>query len=109
MKTAGIIICLAFAAIFYILAGMQLKEKGVLLNNAFLYASAEERKTMDKKPHYRQSGIVFLLIGTIFILNTVQIITVAGWIFNIIIIIAAVTLVYAVVSSVIIERNNKNI
>lgn len=107
MKTAGIIICLTFAAIFYILAGMQLKEKGILLNNAFLYASAEERKTMNKKPHYHQSGIVFLLIGTIFILNTIQIITMADWIFGIIIAIAAATLVYAVVSSVLIEKRKK--
>ncbi|MFG6394642.1 MAG: DUF3784 domain-containing protein [Lachnospiraceae bacterium] len=105
----GIIICFVIAAVLYILGGMHLKEKGLLLNNAFLYASAEERKTMDKKPHYRQSGIVFLFLGTIFVLNALQIITMSGWIFGIIIVIVAATLVYAVVSSILIEKNNKNI
>ena len=27
------------------------KEKGFLLNNAYIYASKQERETMDKKPH----------------------------------------------------------
>lgn len=109
MKISGIIICFVIAAIFYIFGAMHLKEKGILLNNAFLYASAEERKTMDKKPHYRQSGIVFLSIGTIFALNAVQIITMSGKIFYLVIAIAAFTLVYAIVSSILIEKNNKNI
>ena len=30
------------------------KEKGFLLNNAYLFASKEEREEMDKKSHYRQ-------------------------------------------------------
>ena len=36
----------------------QFHERGFLLNNAWLYASAEERNKMNKKPYYRQSGIV---------------------------------------------------
>ena len=29
-------------------------EKGFLLNNAYIYASKQEKMRMDKSPHYRQ-------------------------------------------------------
>ena len=45
---------------------MQFHEKGFLWNNAYIFASKEERRKMDKKPYYRQSGFVFMLIGIIF-------------------------------------------
>lgn len=38
---------------------LQFNEKGFLLNNAYIYASKQEREAMDKKPYYKQSGIVF--------------------------------------------------
>lgn len=97
---AGIIICLILAAVFYVAGYFQFREKGILLNNAYLYASAEERISMDKKPHYRQSGIVFCFIGTIFVLNIFQIITGSGLIFYFIIAAAVITLIYTIVSSV---------
>ena len=74
--------------------------KGILLNNAYLYASAEERSSMDKKPHYRQSGIVFSFIGTIFVLNIIQMVTGSGLVFYFVIAITVITLLYAIVSSV---------
>ena len=43
-----------------------LMQKGPLINNAWLYANEERRRTMNKKPYYIQSGIVFLLIGAAF-------------------------------------------
>lgn len=49
-----------------ILSYFQFKEKGILLNNAYIYATKEERRTMNKKPYYRQSAIVFFQIGIIF-------------------------------------------
>ena len=81
-------------------------EKGFLLNNAYLYASKQERKTMDKKPHYRQSAIVFLSIGLIFLLIGLNMLFQTNWIFYIVIAIVIVTLIYAIVSSVMIEKNN---
>lgn len=53
--TAGELIAVI---IVFILAGtllitgiMHFKEKGVLLNNAYLYASKEQREKMNKKPY----------------------------------------------------------
>ena len=55
----------------FIISFLQFKQKGFLFNNAYIYASKKERETMDKKPHYRQSGIVFVLVGMIFLINGV--------------------------------------
>lgn len=73
----GEIILLIFVLIVslsaLIISYFQFKEKGFLFNNAYLYASEKERETMDKKPHYRQSAIVFLLIGISFSLLAIEI------------------------------------
>lgn len=42
-------------------------ERGFLLNNAYIYASKEERKAMNKKPYYRQSAIVFFILSAVFL------------------------------------------
>lgn len=75
------------------------KERGFLFNNAYIYASKQERETMNKKPHYRQSAIVFLIIGVIFLLNGISVLLSANWIFFLVIIIAIIAIVYAIVSS----------
>ncbi len=70
MNTGEIIV----AIIVFILSGIllflgirQFMEKGFLLNNAWLYATKEQRKTMNKKPYYRQSAIVFCILSAVFI------------------------------------------
>lgn len=103
MKTAEIIISIVLAAAAYVTGFFHFRQKGFLLNNAYLFASKEERLHMDKKPHYRQSGTVFLLIGTLCALIAVQ--TAAG---NKILIyfiaaVIALTIIYAVVSSIFIS------
>lgn len=54
-----IIIISVVAIICFVLSYFQFKEKGFLFNNAYIYASKQERDTMDKKLHYKQSGLVF--------------------------------------------------
>ena len=83
----------------FVMSYRSFREKGFLFNNAYIYASKQERETMDKKPHYRQSAIVFLLIGVIFLLNGVSVLLAANWIFFLVIAIAIVAIVYAIVSS----------
>lgn len=43
----------------FVLSYRQFNEKGFLFNNAYIFASKQERETMNKKPHYKQSGICF--------------------------------------------------
>ena len=88
----------------FVMSYRSFREKGFLFNNAYIYASKQERETMDKKPHYRQSAIVFLLIGIIFLLNGVSVLLAAKWIFILVIAIAIVAIIYAIISSMAIER-----
>ena len=62
---------------------------------------------MDKKPHYKQSAIVFVFIGIIFLLNAIDTIFQSGWLTFFVIGIAVIAIVYAIVSSVIIEKRKK--
>ena len=55
------------AGTLFFLGVRQLLERGVLLNNTWLYATKEEREKLNKKPYYRQSGIVFCLLGLLFV------------------------------------------
>lgn len=92
------------AIVCFIFSYLQFNEKGFLFNNAYIYASKQERETMDKKPHYKQSGIVFLMIGIIFLINAVEMMLETGWLFYLVIVVAIIAIVYAIVSSVVIER-----
>ncbi len=93
------VICLIAAVAAFIISILQFKGKGYLFNNAYIFASDEERKRMDKKPYYKQTGIVFLFIGIIFLLNAILVLLRLSWIFYIIIIVGVIAVVYAVISS----------
>ena len=80
------------------------KEKGFLFNNAYIYASKEERETMDRKPHYRQSAIVFSVLGIVFLLIAAEIILETGWLFYVEMLCIAIVIIYAVVSSIKMSR-----
>lgn len=71
MTTGQIVCCAIFLALAigaFVISGLQFMEKGYLFNNAYFWASREERKRMDenkesKGPHYRQSGFAFCSSG----------------------------------------------
>ena len=56
------------ALVCFVLSWRQFREKGYLFNNAWIYATKKERESLNKKPYYRQSGIVFCLLGLLFTL-----------------------------------------
>ncbi len=101
-----IVILFLIAIGSFVVGYLQFKEKGFLFNNAYLYASKEERATMNKKPHYRQSAIVFASIGLIFLLNAVELIVRSGWLFIVELGLMIFIIIYAIVSSVMIARKN---
>lgn len=78
--------------------------KGFLLNNAYLYASKKERENMDKKPHYRQTAVVFLLISLIFLVNGLGLLLGIGWTLYIVVALVLIAVIYAVASSIAIEK-----
>ena len=100
-------ILFAISIFLFFMSVRSFMEKGFLFNNVYIYASKQEREKMNKKPHYRQSAIVFLLLGLIFLLNTVAVLLKINWIFYIVVVVVIITLIYAIVSSIIIDKNNK--
>lgn len=94
------IICSVLAITCFIICIMQFKEIGFLFNNAYIWASKQERRTMNKKPHYRQSGIAFALCAAIFFFMALECVLLSGWLWLIVGLLAIVLLVYAIASSV---------
>ncbi|MBR5289493.1 MAG: DUF3784 domain-containing protein [Erysipelotrichaceae bacterium] len=94
-----IIACTAF-----VLSVRSFFEKGFLLNNAYLYASQTEKETMNKKPYYRQSAVVFLMVSLIFLLNGLSVLLMIEDFSYLAMVMIPIVLVYVVVSSIGIER-----
>lgn len=84
------------------------KEKGFLLNNAFIYASPQEREKLNKRPYYRQTAVVFLQVGVILAVNAADVLLKTGWLFYVVMGLAGVAIFYAIVSTVIIKKNEKS-
>lgn len=55
------------------------KEKGPILSNTYLFASNEERKKMDLSTEYHLVTIIFRILGLIFLLLTIRILTSWAW------------------------------
>ncbi len=89
-----------FAVISLIISIMSFMEKGFLFNNAYIWASKEEREKMDKKPHYRQSAIVFALLTVIFLCIAAECVVQTGWLWIVEGVFTIAALVYAIVSSI---------
>ncbi len=105
--TAVMWICFAIALGCVLLGVRSFLQKGFLFNNAYIYASKKQREEMNKTPYYRQSGVVFCLVGVIFALNGVALALHIEWLFWLAHATMAVTLAYAVVSAALIEKRKK--
>ena len=101
----SMIISFVLAGICAFISVCQFAEKGFLFNNAYIWKSKDERERMDKKMYYRQSAIVFCLLSVVFLVIGISSIILKIQLLEIPLIIC--TLVYAIVSSVRIEKNRK--
>ena len=91
----------------FVMSYFQFHQKGFLFNNAYIYDSEKERETMDKKPHYIQTGVIFIFIGLIFTVNAINVVLKKNFLLFVVIGIAVIAIIYAIVSSVLIERRKK--
>ncbi len=101
----GIITSIVLSVICAVISFFQFREKGFLFNNAYIYASGQERETMDKKPHYRQSGIVSAFLSSIFLCVAAECVFETGWLRWIGGALCIAAAVYAIISSV--KKNQK--
>ena len=98
------ILVLIIAGILFVLSIRSFNNRGFLLNNAYIYASKEERDKMDKKPYYKQTAVVFLLLCFVFIIIGVSIILQNSKINLLEIPLIAGAIIYAILST---KRINK--
>ena len=101
------IIVLALAGIFAIVSARQFAEKGFLFNNAYIWSSKEEREKIDKPSYYRQSAIVFCLLSAVFFVMGISVVLQNHKIQLLEIPLIISVLIYAIVSSVRIEKRTK--
>ncbi len=101
------IVMFGVAVVWLLLSVRSFRQKGICFNNGYLFATEQERRTTDWKPYYKQSAVVFLMAAIIFALIGVSILTGLYFLLSIVIIIAVVTILYGIVSTVIIEKNRK--
>ena len=109
MNMADTIVVLVLALLALVAFGISycsFKEEGFLFNNAYIFASEQERATLNKSPYYRQSAIIFLAIGVCYVLNAIEVAFDAWWLLYVILGIAVVTVVYAIVSTKKIKEEN---
>lgn len=104
-ETVAAVILLVISALAAYFGVRQLRCKGRCLNNAYIFASKEERNQTDFTPYYKQSGKVLLMLSALFLLNCVRIVFKIKFLFWVSIALIAGILAYAVVSSVMIEKN----
>lgn len=104
---AIIVVCAALSLVALIISLRAFQGKGFLFNNAYIYASEEEREKLDKKPWYRQTAIAFLLISIIFALLALEVWLNAHWIFFGVLALGIAVVVYAVASTIAIEKKSK--
>ena len=103
----GIVMFLLAAGAFFI-SFRSFREKGFLFNNAYIYASKQEKESMDKKPYYHQSAAAFLMVGASLALIGLSALLNIGWISFAGMAAAIAAVVYAVVSETVIEKSKKN-
>lgn len=111
MRISQIIFCVIYLALSgsaFLISYRQFQEKGFLFNNGWLWANREARQRMsreDKRPLYRQSGVVFLLLGSCLLTLAVITVTDWTWLFFVFVSLILLTIVYAVASSIKMEQH----
>lgn len=102
-----LIIVFSIAAVLLLFGIRSFLEKGFLLNNAYIYASKEEREIMDKKPYYKQSAIVFCILSVVFFVIGLSLLLQNDKYILLEIPLIAAAIIYAVVSTVQINKRIK--
>ena len=102
----SVILFLAAAGLA-LLGVRHLRQRGRLFNNGWLYATPRQRAQMSsarKAAYYRQSGTVFCLLAGVFALIALSVLTESDWPYAAEGCLLAVTLFYAIRSTVKINR-----
>ena len=103
----GFILNSVFALICFAFSVRHFLHRGMPLNNSVLGMPTEAVRKMDLAPYYRQTGTVFLMLGIMNMLYAFSNLLSLDWLFYAGCAFAVLTGIYAVVSSVRMERSKK--
>ena len=103
----ALIIVFVIAGVFLLFSIRSVFERGFLLNNAYLYASKEERKTMNKKPYYKQSAVVFCILSAVFLVIGLSLLFQNDKIVLLEVPLIVGVIIYAIASTVLINKQAK--
>ena len=101
------VIVFAIAGVFLLFSIRSFFERGFLLNNAYLYASKEERKTMNKKPYYKQSAVIFCILSAVFLVIGLSLLFQNDKIVLLEVPLIVGVIIYAIASTVLINKQAK--
>lgn len=82
------------------------REKGPILSNTYLFASMEDRSKINKSAEYHMVTIIFSLLGSVFLLLAVSILTAWTWLNFFVGLFVIILIVYAVVNAIKSETNH---
>ena len=108
MERVEFIVILFLTVVSFTVAYLQYRERGPVFNNAYIYASKKERQTMNKKPYYRQSAIIFTATGSMLLFILLEMVLKNKIFFYIIIVHLIFLVVYAIGSTLMISRKHGN-
>lgn len=96
MMTQGAYALFFISAVCFIVSVFHFFEKGLLLNAAFIFASAKERENLDKHSCYKHSAVVFFLFGIMFLLNGMDTVFQTNWLFFCVIAVMVTAVIFAI-------------
>lgn len=92
----------------YIFALLGFLGIGIIIDDNYVFASKEKRKAMNKKAYYLQSGIIFLCLGTMFLLYMLRLATGIVYFKYAAYMVCFAAMIYAIVSHYAIKRRNNS-
>ena len=90
--------------ISYIFALLGFLGTGIIIDDNYVFASKEKRKAMDKKAYHLQSAIIFLCLGTMFLLYMLRLATGIVYFKYAAYMVCLAAMLYAIVSHYAIKR-----
>lgn len=71
----GLVVLIVIIVVSFVLAIFAFSGKDIILDDAYIKASEEERKSMNKQAYRLQAGIIFLFIVAMSLCNAIRLIT----------------------------------
>lgn len=93
-----------FGALFLAVGVLQFFQIGPCINNAYLYASKEDKKNKNFSPYYKQTGVCFISIAFIQFVSIISIVKQIEISDSFYLIYAVVVILFSIVSTVYINK-----